>query len=369
VAHRSGWSRLFSGAALAVTAGLAAAGCTSGPASTSAGSASGTATAPALSAAQARQVFDAYVATSDQATRTGDATLALSDVTGAQWAYVSATFKANAYFHVRAPYENYVYASPVLYLPEAAGYPRAFVVAVHRALAGSPPRQDMATWVAGVEEPVDGTVLMVFQQASATAPWQLASTSQLAAGMSLPPMAADVSGQVQALAMSQAALLSRPDVVGPLQAAVVDEGPASPAARVVASGPLTTGLYQAARGSDLGIGLRVPWGDVRQWDLDGSNYTKFALRTADGGALVFYAMYLNTTVAVPGVLNDSPIRPGPRIAIPDPLLPLLPAGATAPHVSLEGQELLSFAAVDPPAGGGKIRVIAIGGGLTYASAS
>ena len=40
-------------------------------------------------------------------------------------------------------------------------------------------------------------------------------------------------------------LLAQPYATGPLQAAVVDDGPASAAAKAVAAGPLTTGLYQA----------------------------------------------------------------------------------------------------------------------------
>jgi hypothetical protein len=364
---------MLAGVALAATAVLLAAGCSGGVPATNAGATSGAGTAPALTAGQARQVFDSYVTTSDQAARTGDATLALSDVTGVQWANVRATFKGDRYFHVATPYNRYTYGTPVLYLPGRSGYPREFVVAVPRALAGSPASDNsaagvMATWVAGAELPVNGTVLLVFQQANATTPWQLASTSQLAAGVSLPRLATDGAGRVQALAMSQAALLSSPEVVGPLQAAIVEDGPASPAAQVVASGPLTTGLYTAAR--TAGLGLTAPPGDVRQWQLDGSNYTKFALRTAGGGALVFYSMYLDTTVAVPADLDQSDqVNPGRPITVPAYLLPLLPARTKAPRVALQSQELLSFAAVDPPAGSGKIQVIAIGGGPTYASAS
>ena len=44
----------------------------------------------------------------------------------------------------------------------------------------------------------------------------------------------------------------------------------------------------------------MPAGDVYQWSMEGTPYPAFALRTAAGGALVLYAMYLNSTVAVPG---------------------------------------------------------------------
>src|SRR3984885_14284450 len=192
-------------------------------------------------------------------------------------------------------------------------------------------------------------------------------------------------------------LLAQPYAPGPLQAAVVDDGPASAAAKAVAAGPLTTGLYQAAR-DRADNDLEVPAGDVYQWSMEGTPYPAFALRTADGGALVLYpmnlnstvaapaysddpppspggplvlyAMYLNSTVAVPGYFDDaSPIQPGASIKIPLDLLPLLPSGQPSPRVRLEAQTLFSFAAIDPPAASSKITVLAIGGGLNYATAS
>jgi hypothetical protein len=104
--------------------------------------------------------------------------------------------------------------------------------------------------------------------------------------------------------------------------------------------------------------------------MEGTPYPAFALRTADGGALVLYAMYLNSTVAVPGYLdNASPIQPGAPIKIPLDLLPLLPSGQPSPRVQLAAQDLFSFAAVDPPAASSRITVLAIGGALNYASAT
>jgi hypothetical protein len=49
--------------------------------------------------------------------------------------------------------------------------------------------------------------------------------------------------------------------------------------------------------------------------------------------------------------------------------PLLGLGKTPPRKHLEAQQLLSFAAVDPPGSPAKIQVIAIGGGPDYAYAS
>jgi hypothetical protein len=173
-------------------------------------------------------------------------------------------------------------------------------------------------------------------------------------------------GQTPVVDLSQTAgLVVRPDVVGPLVAAVVDDGPSSPAARFVSDDPYTMSFYQLGR---AGNGFTTPRGDVRQWELDGTDYSQFALRTADGGALVFFAMYLNTTIAVPAELNGSePINPGPPIAVPGNLRWMLPAGAV-PRVKLEEQDLFSFVAVDPPAGG-KVQLIAGDGFVNYASAS
>jgi hypothetical protein len=209
---------------------------------------------------------------------------------------------------------------------------------------------------------------MLFEQADAGAPWLLASVSRLPSGVTPPKLATDSAGYVPTVPLSDASLLAQPDDTGPLQAGVVDDGPASAATAAVAAGPLTTGLYQGA--TDHAGGLTAPHGDVYQWELDGSSLPKFALRTAAGGALVFYAMTLTTTVAVPDVINKAdPLHSGPPIPVPLAVRMLLPAGRPAPLVQLSSSLTLSFAAVDPAPGNAKIQVIAMGGGLTGASAS
>jgi hypothetical protein len=45
------------------------------------------------------------------------------------------------------------------------------------------------------------------------------------------------------------------------------------------------------------------------------------------------------------------------------------SGQPAPLIDLQSEQLLSFAAMDPTAAGGKVQVIAMGGGLTSATAS
>jgi hypothetical protein len=363
VAHRKRWTRplAWAGAALGTAAALAAAGCTSTAATSGAGTPAASNTAE-VTTAQAGQVFASYAAVAGRAAASGDAALALSNVTGVQKTAITTQLKAAQ--SGAGALTRYRYGTPVFYLPRQGGYPRWFVASVPRTLVGKDGSPGGTGWLPLA---ATGQVLMVFQQGSATSPWLLSSTSQLPAGVTVPPLATDSAGYVATVPLNSGAQLARPDTTAPLQAAVVDDGPASPAAKVVAAGDLTTGLYAAARTAQT-----PPPGDVYQWELEGTHYANLALRTADGGALVFYAMYLNSTVAVPSVLDKGVVKAGPPIAIPGYLAFLLAPRPAPPRVQVEAQQLLSFAAVDPPAGGStaaKIQVIAIGGGLIYADAS
>ncbi|HEX3512709.1 MAG TPA: hypothetical protein VHT26_01730 [Trebonia sp.] len=391
---RPRWRRPSSAPAFALAAALATvlltAACTAAPAgsgtSAAAGArgsgalAGGRAGTPAVTAAEARQVFDRYVATAAKAVSPQLASPELSLVTGVEQMVLTATLASHsivmkgtssnaqaAYsssLSVKPDFAVYTYGSPAFYLPEASGYPRFFVTSVERTLRGT----DSTAGAGGAQVPPEGPALMLFQQGGAGAPWLLASISQLPSGVTLPKLATDGAGYVPTVPLSDASLVAQPDDTGPLQAGVVDEGPASPATRAVADGPLTTGIYQGAV-NHVG-GLTAPHGDVYQWELDGSSLPQFALRTAAGGALVFYAMTLNTTVAVPDVINKAdPVRSGPPIQVPVGVQMLLPPGRPAPLVELSSSQTLSFAATDPAAGNAKIQVIAIGGGLTGASGS
>jgi hypothetical protein len=371
VAYGKHSTRMLAGAALAMTATLAAAGCTSSPAASTGTGTSGTSAGPTVTAAQARQVFGSYIAVADRAAASDDTSLALSRVTGVQKATITAQLKAAK--TGAGGLARYRYGTPTFYLTQPDGYPLWFVASVQRTLVGRPGTPGGPAGTAGVPLAASGRVLMVFEQGSKDGTWLVASTSQLPPGGSVPPLATNSAGYVATVPLTSGAQLAQPEIAGPLQAAVVDDGPASPAAKVVAAGPLTTGIYAAARSP--ATGLTAPPGDIYQWELEGSGYHRWALRTADGGALVFYGMYLDSTVEVPSLLNKGyPINPGPPITVPGYLSFLLTPGQHVARTRLEDEQVLSFAAVDPPAGAGgigteKITVIAIGGGLTYAGAS
>ena len=141
---RPRWRRLILGPVLGLTAALGVAGCTPGPASTGPASTGSTSTgstsapvrsaAPAITPAQARQVFDAYVTATARAARAGDGSLALSVVTGVQRAVLAATLGSHAILvpgprssndpgmygspqSIKPAYDQYSYGAPTFYLP------------------------------------------------------------------------------------------------------------------------------------------------------------------------------------------------------------------------------------------------------------
>jgi hypothetical protein len=328
-----------------------------------------------MTVADARAAYAKYLAASDEAALTGRDALVLPLVSGAAYDTLQVQYALLGLDQIRPPYARYTYGTPTFYLtePSAAGQSQYFVVSVVRTrVTGgleAPSVQDVA---AGVQFPATGRVLMLFERSASGGSWQLQSVSQLAPGQAVPALATDSRGYVLPMSMTSrgGTELVRPALTPPLQATVVDDGPESPASQVVAAGPLTTGLYQVASTSARDIS--APHGDIYQWLLEGSSYGRLALQTADGGALVLYAMYFNTTVETQSALNqDIPVQAGPPISVPSYVLPLLPPDRTAPRKRLQTQDVLTFAAIDPPASvnGAKIQVIAIGGGLYEASAS
>jgi hypothetical protein len=323
----------------------------------------------------AEATFSNYVTVSDNAARMGSRVLALSVLGGVAWDTVKTEYELARQSGALPPYTRYTYGTPAFYLPQpaSAGNPQYFVVDVVRTpVAGTTAMTSSSQDVtAGVQLPSVGRVLMLFQKPSPTSRWLLASVSQLAPGETVPALATDSHGYVivEKFGTPGSRQLVRPALAPALQASVVDDGPASFASQVVASGPLTTGMYEQATGSARGI--TAPSGDIHQWLLEGSSDARLALRTADGGVLILYAMYLDNTIETRSALNqDIPVASGPPITVPDFVKPLLSQSKSnqAPRVKLATQDVLSFAAIIPPVApaGQKISVIAIGGGLRYA---
>jgi hypothetical protein len=292
-----------------------------------------------LTIAQAQAEYNYYVAASTAAAKRGDATKGLGVVADAQWSIVHAQYRALT--TTGTPVPRYSYGTPTFYVPALSSYPQWFVVAVP------------VTPAAGA--PAVNTV-MAFDRPAPDDQWTLNGSAVL--DRPLPAIARDSNGYAINVSTKDTSLLLPPNVVGATQAAVVDEGPTAPAAAVIANGPQTTGLYttQAAQGNSY-----TAQGLSYLWLLEGAAVPQFDLRTTDGGALVIYTMYLNTTIEHPGNVF------GPKISIPAGFVPITtPSKATGAH-GVAANWTYEFATVDPPttANGAKAEVVAASGAPTY----
>lgn len=304
-----------------------------------------------ITAAQAQAVYQKVLQVSDDAAAAGAMATGLDVVTNAAWETTHAEYISMQSTGVPVP--RYLYGTPRFFIPRLNAYPHWFVAAV--------PRRP----VTGGGDPVTGggasvTSLMVFAQLTAHDSWALNGITDLAAGQPVPAITRDAQGYATALPTGDQSVVVQPNAAGAAQAAVVDEGPDSPAAALINAGPRTTGLYRqySAQAATASSG-QLDFG----WQMQGTSYPSYALRTADGGAVVLYAMSLNLTTEHPNHVL------GTAIPVPAAVQPLLPAGQIAFH-AFYVDETWEFAAIDPPssAHGGKLTVIAASGGPTYVHA-
>jgi hypothetical protein len=190
---------------------------------------------------------------------------------------------------------------------------------------------------------------MLFAREKQTEDWTLSGTAVLS--RPLPAIARNADGYAVSVSTRDSSLLLRPDVVGATQAAVVDDGPSSPAAAVIAAGPLTTGLHvaQVARAAaEQRRGLQY------QWLLQGAPYPQVGLRLAgSGSALIMYGMSLNTSTEHPNLVAGSPI------GVPAEFKPMLAEPTEIGYHAVFANWAYQFAAIDPSATArnGKLEVI------------
>jgi hypothetical protein len=341
VTHGKGWTQAIGVAALAAATLLSVQGCAPAPDADAVTHAS-----HSVTFADARAAYETYLNVSDTAAATGDLASALTVVTSAQWAQTRSQYTALA--SAGTPLPRYRYGTPTFYVPGLSGFPQWFVVSADR------------TTVTGGKPGATDHTLMLFAREKKTEDWTLSGTAVLS--RPLPAIARDADGYAVPVSTKDTTLLLRPDVAGATQAAVVDDGPSSPAAAAVAAGPLTTGLYaaQVARASaEEARGLQY------QWLLQGAPYPQVGLRLAgSGSALIMYGMYLNTINEYPNLVAGSPIP------VPPEFTPLLAAPTEVGYHAVFANWAYQFAAIDPPATArdGKLDVIASQSGPSFGHA-
>jgi hypothetical protein len=339
VTHRKGWTwaarrggaiTAIGAAALAAVTLLSIQGCapaTDADADTPA--------SHSVTFADARSAYQRYVNVSDTAAATKDEASALTVVTSAQWAQTRSQY--NALASAGTPVPRYRYGTPAFYVPALSGFPQWFMVTANR------------TTVTGGKPGATDRTLMLFARDKTTEGWTLSGTAVLS--RPLPAIARDADGYAIPVSTTDSSLLLRPDVVGATQAAVVDDGPSSPAAGVIAAGPLTTGLHTALLARAAAEQRR---GLQYQWLLQGAPFPQVGLRLAgSGGALIMYGMYLDTINQHPNLVAGSPI------GVPAEFKPMLAEPTEIGYHAVFANWAYQFAAIDPSAtaSNGKLEVI------------
>jgi hypothetical protein len=285
--------------------------------------------------ADAQAAYQTYVNVSKVAAATGDEASALTVVTSAQWVQTRSQY--NALVSAGTPVPRYQYGKPTFYVPALSGFPQWFMVTANR-----------TTVTSGKPGATDST-LMLFARDKTTGDWTLSGMAVLS--RPLPAIARDADGYAIPVSTTASSLLLRPDVVGATQAAVVDDGPSSPAAAVIAAGPLTSGLHvaQTARAAaEQRRGLQY------QWLLQGAPFPQVGLRLAgSGSALIMYGMYLITSNEHPNLVAGSPIP------VPAEFKPMLAEPTEVGYHAVFANWAYQFAAIDPAATArdGKLEVI------------
>jgi hypothetical protein len=329
-ARRGGAATAIGAAALAAVTLLSIQGCAPAPDADA-----DTPASHSVTFADARAAYQTYLNVSHVAAATGDVASALTVVTSAQWVQTRSQY--NALVSAGTPVPRYRYGTPTFYVPGLSGFPQWFVVTANR-----------TTVTSGKPGATDST-LMLFAREKPTEDWTLSGTAVLS--RPLPAIARDADGYAVPVSTRDSSLLLRPDVAGATQAAVVDDGPSSPATGVIAAGPLTTGLHaaQAARAAaEQRRGLQY------QWLLQGAPFPQVGLRLAgSGGALIMYGMYLNTSNEHPNLVAGSPI------GVPAEFKPMLAEPTEIGYHAVLANWAYQFAAIDPPATArnGKLEVI------------
>lgn len=270
----------------------------------------------------AERAFRTYVTDEDVARAAGDERLALTWTSDGQSQLTAAEFRKAAYDG--DPVRRFVYGEPDLYVPKLKddGYPQWFVVSVDRSVLG--------------EDDSERRALMAFILRGPSDHWKLTLTTLLQPKAKEPEVEIDDDGYATALSTDDTSVLIRPRDVGGIQATIAAEGGGSVAAKVMKSGPVTTGFYRDAKKAKK----KAKEDDLKlQVVYTATPFPYFGLRTERGGGLIVYSLFRNTSL-----IADDPDAPEPEI--PEDAEHLL--DGTVEGNQIDTTATLHFAAYDPP---------------------
>ncbi|MFF8727673.1 hypothetical protein ACF073_14450 [Streptomyces sp. NPDC015171] len=284
---------------------------------------------PAATRAEAARALTAFTDAYNEADKAYDSSVDAPYVTGPLADIDSARLKAG---HVNSPSGNANHTPLKLTdakfaIPAKAGWPRWFVADAKGDKGGD------YRWV------------MVFTRGSLGERWQVAYLTLMAPG-AVPEFRTDEDGWAEAVPADSARLAVRPDALSKAYAAYLKNG-----GETFADGRDTSKL-RAGRVKEA----KKP-GLVRQFidePLTHGDYAPLALRTADGGALVFFTTHH---------YEKQTAYTGATVPIPNRDVRALTKGEVKQSLTLES--IANEAALDPP-GSGPVRLLGRVQGLTSA---
>jgi hypothetical protein len=280
--------------------------------------------------AQAQGVLAGYTATNNSANSTRDDARLATIETGSSEAIDAGLYRMQRAAGV-APYPAFAPVSSTYYIPavEPAGGPRWFVVRVSNAFLSS-------------KQQVTSAEYLLFTQATAGGPWKNTIEPYLFSGASVPQPAIGANGLATSVTGAASSLATAPDAL-----------PALTAASLNGTGPIANpGNLEESANLRFWRG-KLPSATVTDTHalVAGNEGKTFALRTTDGGALVFYTDAATLTITPPAgsVLH---------LTVPG----LYSSAQSLPSAGL--RYLDQFAAYDPPAGSGTPDIVADYSGIT-----
>ncbi|GHH15573.1 hypothetical protein [Streptomyces rubradiris] len=284
---------------------------------------------PAATRAEAAKAVAAFTDAYNKADKTYDSSVDAPYVTGALADIDSARLKAG---RVNSPSGNPAHTPLTLTdvkitIVKKAGWPRWFVADARGNKGGD------VRWV------------LVFTRGDLGERWRVAYLTLMAPG-TVPEFKKDADGRAEAVPADTTGLAVRPDELSKSYAAYLKNG-----GTAFADGRDTSGLRAARKKEAEKPGL------VRQFidePLTHGAYAPLALRTADGGALVFFTThhYEKRTAAT-----------GATVPIPNNDVRALIKGEVKQSLTMES---IANEAVLDPAGGGPVRMLGRVQGLTSA---
>lgn len=223
----------------------------------------------------------------------------------------------------------FTHEKPTYWIPRTIGWPKWFAVHNTPSYANARP------------------MLLVFGKDGPDAPWRATWGPTLRAGASFPEPYRDEDGYVEQLPLDAPGLAALPRDTAAALTGFLTDGRSS--AELFAPGPHTSEARKLREEP-------VQNGYVRQFvDSPAAQYAPLAIRTADGGALVLFAVThsMKLTVQPPNTLGE--VEPAQQAFL-----------AAKPKRSVTEHKLAAYAAVVPRTGAGKVQVVATMSGVVGA---